>query len=94
MAGEMATSYTPPNPNIHYTIHSVSRKIRRCRLWLHTHGLLKFGLPELEILNGRKEALYVYETLLNGLAAQLLNDPKHWLEDGVKSLTVKIGKFS
>ena len=79
---EMATSYTPPNPNIHYTIHAVSpENPDDANYWLHTHGLLKFGLPELEILNGRKEALYVYETLLNGLATQLLNDPKHWLED-------------
>ena len=77
---EMATSYTLPNPNIHYTIHAVSpENPDDANYWLHTHGLLKFGLPELEILNGRKEALYVYQTLLNGLAAQLLNDPKHWL---------------
>lgn len=79
---EMAVSYTPPNPNIHYTIHAVTpENPNEADYWLHTHGLLKFGLPELEILRGRQEGLYVYQSLLNGLAAQLLSNPERWLEE-------------
>ena len=80
---EMALSYTPHNPDISYIIHAISPADENAEndYWLHTHGLLKYGLPELEILRGNRDSLYIYQAIIQTLAVQLIDKPQNWLED-------------
>lgn len=67
---EMAISYTPPNPEVNYIIHAVSPENPEEGYWLHTHGLLKYGLPELEILQVKQNNIYICQYLIQTLALQ------------------------
>jgi len=78
---EMAISYTPPNPEVNYIIHAVSPENPEEGYWLHTHGLLKYGLPELEILQVKQNNIYICQYLIQTLALQLIDNPELWLED-------------
>lgn len=73
---EMALSYTPPSLEMMYTIHAVvpDENQNPDDYWLHTHGLGKFSLPELEVLQGKQNATYIYQELINALAIQLIYD--------------------
>ena len=80
---EMAETYTPPNPELYYCIHAVGdpedKDENNC--WLHTHGLLKFGLPELEVLRANRNSLRNLEYLINSTATQLFSDADKWQEE-------------
>ena len=78
---EMAISYTPPNPEVNYIIHAVSPETPEEGYWLHTHGLLKYGLPELEILQVKQNNIYICQYLIQTLALQLIDNPELWLEE-------------
>lgn len=53
-----------------FSIQAVSD---RNRVWLHTHGLSRFKLGELEILDCPQESYNSYGSLLDGLATSYLN---------------------
>lgn len=78
---EMAISYTPPNPEVNYIIHAVMPEEPEETYWLHTHGLLKYGLPELEVLQTKPDTIYTCQYLLQTLALQFIDDPEKWLEE-------------
>ena len=48
-----AASNTPPSPQYIYQIHAVTDE--KDEVWLHTHGLARCGLPEIEILDAGKK---------------------------------------
>lgn len=82
---EMAESLTPPNPTLFFTIHAIGDRDDKDEnnYWLHTHGLLKFGLPELEIVKGHKNSLYIYQNLINSTALQLFDDNQNWQQEKI-----------
>jgi uncharacterized protein YegJ (DUF2314 family) len=62
-----------------FIIHSIGRdrgeKPRDEAVWLHTHGLWRCGLPELEMLEVPREHVDVAATLLNEIASLLFEYP-------------------
>lgn len=78
---EMAISYSPPNPDVNYIIHAVMPDEPDENYWLHTHGLLKYGLPELEVLQVKPNTMYICQNLLQTLALLFIYNPETWQED-------------
>lgn len=79
---EMAQTYTPPSLEMFYVIHAIVPEDEESDdFWLHTHGLLKFGLPELEILRARRDHLQACQGIIQTLAARMLDDPDIWQQD-------------
>lgn len=84
---EMAESYTPPSLEVCYVIHVIVPEDGNADdYWMHTHGLLKFGLPELEILRAPRSNLQAYQGFITTLAQRFLDDPGCWQAD--EALTV------
>lgn len=80
---EMAQTQTPISPEMTYVIHAISPEDPEKTpgdWWLHTHGLLKFGLPELEIVKAHTDNVHTYQHLINATALQLFDEPKRWQE--------------
>ncbi|MCB9622802.1 MAG: DUF4026 domain-containing protein [Sandaracinus sp.] len=69
---ETAETAAPPSPRVLYTVHAVRRN---GRAWVHTHGLVRAGAIELEMLDVPEEALSCLAPLVHAVAAQ-------WLEQG------------
>jgi hypothetical protein len=67
---EAAASGVPPSPMRLFTIHAVGDEGHQ--RWLHTHGLRRCGLPELEILEVPDENRGLLGHLLNVVATQLV----------------------
>lgn len=67
-----AQSMIPPSPRYLFTAQAVSGE-DDC-VWLHTHGLNRCGLPELEVLNSNKETYQTHYNTLETLANRLLED--------------------
>ena len=65
-----AESGVLPAPRYIYTAQAVSGD-DDC-VWLHTHGLNRCGLPELEVLNSNKETYQFHYNVLETLANRLL----------------------
>lgn len=65
-----AQSSVPPAPRYLFTAQAVSGD-DDC-VWLHTHGLNRCGLPELEVLNSNKETYQTHYNTLETLACRLL----------------------
>lgn len=66
-----AKSNTPPNPNSLFTVHAVSGKDGK--VWLHTHGLTRCGITELEILESDSVNYKNHYNLISSYATYLLD---------------------
>jgi uncharacterized protein YegJ (DUF2314 family) len=53
-----------------YSIHAVSDN---GKIWLHTHGLNRFGIPDLEVLNSNEDNYGCHQTLITTLADTLIH---------------------
>jgi uncharacterized protein YegJ (DUF2314 family) len=72
-----AKSSVPPSPDYLYTLHGVydeEGENGSRRYWFHTHGLLRCGSVELEILNIGQGAEQM-NTLINMTVKKFLSDP-------------------
>lgn len=79
---EMAETYTPPSLECAYVIHAITPEdSENGDYWLHTHGLLKFGLPELEILRVKQSHLSACQNIMTSMANALMDNGVLWQED-------------
>ncbi len=78
---EMAQSLVPPSPQSYYVIHVITSDDNPNDIWMHTHGLLKFGLPELEALRVRREQISTVQQVMISLAACMLDNREIWQTD-------------
>ena len=70
-----ATSKIPPSPDYLYALHAVyDEKEEKTQYWFHTHGLLRCGLIELEILNTSTGAQQMHD-LVNHVVKRFLFAP-------------------
>jgi uncharacterized protein YegJ (DUF2314 family) len=69
---ETALSNVPPSPDNLFCIHAVYDEDEDT--WLHTHGLLRCGSIELEILNASKDNASTLSILLNTAAIMMIED--------------------
>lgn len=65
-----ASSAVPPAPRYIYTVQAVSGN-DEC-VWLHSHGLNRCGLPELEILNSTKDTYQEHYNIIETMANRML----------------------
>jgi uncharacterized protein YegJ (DUF2314 family) len=63
-----------PPADILWIIHAVreSESPEACQVWLHTHGLWRCGVPELEMIEVPRELATAAASLINDLGEQLL----------------------
>lgn len=66
-----AVSSVPPAPRYIYTAQAISGD--EPIVWLHTHGLNRCGLPELEVLNSTKDTYNSHYNILETMANRLLD---------------------
>lgn len=69
-----AESNTLPAPRYLYTVQAVSDQ-SDC-VWLHSHGLSRCGLTELEILNSNKEMYQTHYSIIETFANRMLEMDK------------------
>ena len=69
---ELADSRTPPSPATLFAIHSVYDEEQDSGAWLHTHGLLRCGSIELEMLEVPRDGAGLMGQLLNTVATMFL----------------------
>lgn len=65
-----ASSKIPPAPRYIYTVQAVSGEDDI--VWLHTHGLNRCGLPELEILDSSKDVYQSHYSVIETMANRML----------------------
>lgn len=65
-----AESNVPPAPRYLYTVQAVYDE-EDC-VWLHTHGLNRCGLTELEILNSTKDTYNIHYNVIETMASRML----------------------
>lgn len=65
-----AESNVPPAPRYLYTVQAVSGD-DDC-VWLHTHGLNRCGLTELEVLNSTKDTYNIHYNVIETMASRML----------------------
>lgn len=65
-----AKSNVPPSPRYIFTVQAVSGDTDE--VWLHSHGMNRCGLPELEILNSTKDMYNDHYNIIEILANRLL----------------------
>lgn len=65
-----AVSKVPPAPRYIYTVQAVSGE-DSC-VWLHSHGLNRCGLPEIEVLDSKKETYQNHYHVLETMANRML----------------------
>ncbi len=90
-----AASRVLPSPDSLYTVQAVSDETE---VWLHTHGLCRCGLHELEILGSNRDEYGTHGSLITNYACRLLDrekagevDDDH--EEGVNKEVLEIGRF-
>lgn len=66
----VAKSEIPPSPKYTYTAQAVSAE-GSC-VWIHTHGLSRFGITELEILNSTKDTYQSHYIIIETMANKLV----------------------
>ena len=66
-----ASKYTP-GPNDLFLVQAVAG--RNGKLWLHTHGLCRFNLAELEIIDADKEHSNGYYSVISTLAGMIMDE--------------------
>lgn len=65
-----AESAVPPSPMYLYSIQAVEGD--EDEVWLHTHGLNRCGLVELEVLDSSEAQFSIHSSLLNAMANQAI----------------------
>lgn len=65
-----AKSKIKPAPRYMFTVQAISGKTGE--VWIHSHGLNRCGLPELEILHSTKETYSRHYDILESMAVRLL----------------------
>ncbi len=65
-----AKSKVQPSPRYLYTVQAISGE--NGEVWLHTHGLNRCGLYELEILCADKETYNTYYSIIENLAVRII----------------------
>lgn len=65
-----ASSKIPPAPRYIYTVQAVSGEDDT--VWLHSHGLNRCGLPELEILDSSKSVYQSHYSVIETMANRML----------------------
>ena len=65
-------SETTPSANDLYTIQAISSENNE--IWLHTHGLCRCGITELEVLQSDRDNYNAHYNLLSTYASYLLDD--------------------
>lgn len=79
---EMAQTHTPPSLEMAYVTHVIlPEDDQSADFWLHTHGLLRFGLPELEILRARRANLEIGQSIINSVSQAMLDNRNIWHEE-------------
>jgi len=74
----------PPSPDYLYALHAVYDENKKSpKYWFHTHGLLRCGCVELEILNTTSGPQQMYN-LINNVVKRFLTDP---IKENVKFTT-------
>lgn len=73
-----AKSNTPPAPKYIYTVQAVSDENEV--IWLHTHGLNRCGITELEVLNSTKEGYSNHYSIIEAMASRLLESDLEFKE--------------
>lgn len=73
-----ARSDIPPAPRYLYTVQAVYNEDEDC-VWLHSHGLNRCNLTELEILDSHKETYQEYYNVIETMANRMLelDEPLH-----------------
>ncbi len=73
-----AKSQTPPAPRYLFTTQAV---YTGKEVWLHTHGLNRCGIMELEVLNSTKDTSQSHYQVMEAMASRLIDEPDA-LDDG------------
>ena len=68
-----AASHIPPAPRYIYTVQAVSGDESDC-VWLHTHGLNRCGITELEVLDSSRQTYESHYHILETMANRLLEE--------------------
>lgn len=71
---------TPPAPRYVFTAQAVYSSDED--VWLHTHGLNRCGLMELEILGSKKETSQSHYNVIESVASRLIDEPDSFDEGG------------
>lgn len=86
---ETAQTETLPSLDLGYVIHAITpQNPEAADYWLHTHGLLKFGMPELEIMRVERSQVSACQGIIQSVAMRLMQDPESWYEDGDEPMWV------
>ncbi len=75
-------SAIPPSPGYLFLVHAVPDDKKKWfpvpeskrKVWLHTHGMNRCGLPELDLLNSSVKMAESHYELLNTMAIHMIND--------------------
>lgn len=68
-----ASSNVPPSPRYLFTVQAVSEQDKSPEVWLHTHGLNRCGIPELEILGSDGKNYNNHYNLIDIMAKRFLD---------------------
>lgn len=68
---EAATSGVPPHPDTLFSIHAVFDESER--LWMHTHGLHRCGVIELDVVDVARDSGWALQHLLNAIAKRFID---------------------
>ena len=93
-----AQSEVPPSPKYLFTVQGISGD--NDEVWLHTHGLKRCGLSELEILGSTKETCSGYYSVIETMAFRMIEteaDSEHyepmflaWLTERIALVTTLV----
>ena len=75
-----AKSQTPPAPRYLFTAQAV---YTGKDVWLHTHGLNRCGIMELEVLESTKNTYQSHYQVLEAIASRLIDEPDALDDEGV-----------
>lgn len=76
-----AKSNTPPAPRYLFTTQAVYANDED--VWLHTHGLNRCGIMELEIMGSTKETSQNHYHVIESVSSRLIDEPDSFEDDGV-----------
>lgn len=69
-----AESKIPPAPRYLFTVQAISGE--GDEVWLHTHGLKRCGLPEVEILGSNKEMYNSHYSIIESIAVNMIENER------------------
>lgn len=67
-----AESQVPPAPRYLFTVQAISND--GDEIWLHTHGLKRCGLPELEILGSNRDMYNTHYSVIESMAVRMIEN--------------------